>query len=152
MRIGAACALVRSNPVGVKLGDELSEELNFRNSDCDPKGIANRNHKSQTQSVSVNREMADGYLRGKKISALKLLIVSSTRSPILIVNQQGTGIICRKIFFATLKLIYCDQFVERDRFMLRSTKEFLLGFATCAAVTVSRTLDSTEQLTKLRLR
>ena len=29
MAIGAACALVRSNPVGVKLGDELSGELNF---------------------------------------------------------------------------------------------------------------------------
>jgi hypothetical protein len=59
----------------VKLGDELSEELNFRNSDCDPKGIANRNRKAQTKALRVNREMADGYLRGKKISALKLLIV-----------------------------------------------------------------------------
>lgn len=52
MAIGAACALVRSNPVGVKLGDELSGELSFRNSDYDPKEIANRNRKSQTQSVS----------------------------------------------------------------------------------------------------
>ena len=49
MASGLLRALVRSNPVGMKLGDELSGELNFRNSDYDPKDVANRNRKSQTQ-------------------------------------------------------------------------------------------------------
>ena len=33
----------------MKLGDELSGELNLRNSDYDPKDVANQNRKSQTQ-------------------------------------------------------------------------------------------------------
>jgi hypothetical protein len=71
---GAACALVRSNPVGVKLGDELSGELkHFATLIAIRKvlliGIASHKRKA----FRVNREMADGYLRGKKISALKLL-------------------------------------------------------------------------------
>ena len=51
MAIGAACALVRSNPVGVKLGDELSGELNFATHN-DPKDIANRLRTSKRESVS----------------------------------------------------------------------------------------------------
>lgn len=100
----------------MKLGDELSEELNFRNSDCDPKG----NYKSESQVTNAKRfELIAKWLtvtcEGKKISALKLnRFVNSI--PMLIVNQQGTGIICRKIFFATSKLIECDQIVEHDQF------------------------------------
>ena len=71
---------------------------------------------ARAKRVEVSRGMADGTCEVEKISALKPYFVSSTRSPMLIVNQQGTGIICRKIFFATSKLIECDQIVECDQF------------------------------------
>jgi hypothetical protein len=62
----------------------------------------------------------------------------------LIVNQQGTGIICRKIFFATSKLIDAIKSSNVINSVLRTSNEFVLAFATCAVLTVRRMLDSKE--------